>query len=412
MLLRSISRGRRRLTTLLVIGLVATGMTVVAPAAASQPVTAQALQTDWHINDDPAFGPEGAKVGWRAGDHSSRGNGYGRGRYFGNSNYAYASSVGGWNPRGSWARWEMGNRIGTQEIQVYVPGNDASARVKYSIVTEFTVGGSIDFSDWVNQADLEGWHSLGRYSIGTGGAVTIRISYDESQTATGRTGAAWRTVGIDAVRMRCVSDCTGVDNYGPPSPVRNVKVSQYKKNQFKVIWDAPTNTGGAPIDYYGAQYSRSALRNHPTYGNRDAYTSSWDWIDGTVDYSPSLLSGVTYTIKVRAVNTAGKAGEIVSLTATTRSKLELKLISVREELASVKEQYSEYRTCMNDVLNRTGKNIIKNADAQIIEMETLVLAGAIPIIGGLITTFANLMSPLIAAYYRIVDRMWKLAGNC
>ena len=403
----SLHRSRKSIIVLCVMSLLVAGMVVATPAAGGQLVIVQSQQTGWHFNDDPVFGPDGANVGWRGGDPESRGHGYGPAKYFNNSNYAFASAENGWNPRGSWARWEMGTRIGTQEIQAYIPGNDASARVKYAVIVGFETGSVIDYSDWVNQEDEFGWHSLGRFSA-DGGNVTIEVRYDDSRTAIGRTGARWRSVGIDAVRMRCVVDCTGVDNNVSPSLPRNVKASPHGENRLRVTWDAPANTGGSPIGYYGVQYSRPELKNHPTYGDRKEYTSRWYWPNGTVHTSSGLLKGVTYTIKVRAINTAGNVGNIASTTGTTRSDVD----SLRAELESLRQEYSEYRTCMNDALHRTGRNIAMNAEAQIIEMQTLVTAGAIPIIGTLITTFANAMSPLINNYFAIVDRMWELAGEC
>ena len=113
---------------LLVLGLFAAGMATTTRASASQPLTFQAEQTDWHVNDIPEFGPDGVKVGWSAGDPASQGNGNRPARYSNNSNYAYASAVGGRNPDTSWARWDMDNRVGTQEIQVFIPENHATSQ--------------------------------------------------------------------------------------------------------------------------------------------------------------------------------------------------------------------------------------------------------------------------------------------
>jgi len=117
----------------LVICVLAAGLVTAATSASAL----QSQQTDWYTNDNPTYGPGGAKRGWRGGDPESTGNGYGPSRYSNNSNYAYASAASppgdSWNPTGSWARWDMGTRVGNQEIQVYVPKNHATARVRYKI---------------------------------------------------------------------------------------------------------------------------------------------------------------------------------------------------------------------------------------------------------------------------------------
>ena len=53
----------------------------------------------------------------------------------------------------------------------------------------------------MDQLDIGGWHSLGSYT--TDGHVKIEVHYRDSRVATGRTGAIWRSVGLDAVAMRC-----------------------------------------------------------------------------------------------------------------------------------------------------------------------------------------------------------------
>ena len=305
-------RRRRPTIALLVLGLLAAGMATATPAAANESVTVQSQQTGWQVNDDPVFGPDGTNVGWRAGDPASRGNGHGPAKYFNNSNYAYASAEGGWNPNDSWARWEMGRRVGTQEIQVFVPGNHASANVTYLIeVAGDNSSYTITTSDPVEQADLFGWHSLGNWS--TDGHVTIEVRYQDSRTARGRTGALWRSVGIDAVRMRCVSSCSSTSSNGPPTEPRSVSAAAHGTRQIRVTWSPPSNTDSAAIKHYRVRYSRPAIGDNPAWSRLYTTTS-------TSHTSGNLRYGTTYTVTVTAVNRDDLSSRSATDTATTRAQ--------------------------------------------------------------------------------------------
>ena len=183
--------------------------TVLAPIAVSAPVQAQ-TQTDWHVNDSPTlFGPNQY---WYWGDP---GHGYG------SNYYRYTYAIGGESTADNWARWNMGSRVGRQEIQVYVPSNHATATVNYNI----TIGGST-YKRAVAQRNISGWHSLGNWN--TNGSEVVIAVYDNDATQHHeRDGLAASRIGVDAIRMRCVSNCgsTASPPPPPPPPDREITIS-------------------------------------------------------------------------------------------------------------------------------------------------------------------------------------------
>ena len=173
--------------------------TVLAPVAVSAPAQAQS-QTSWYVNDEPVlWGPQNA---WYWGDP---GHGYGA------NNYRYTYAIGGESSADNWVHWYMGNRVGRQEIQVYVPSNHATATVNYNI----TIGSST-FKRAVAQRDTSGWYSLGNWNV-NGADVVIAIFDNDAEQHWERNGLTWSSIGVDAIRMRCVSSC-GSSQSPPPAP--------------------------------------------------------------------------------------------------------------------------------------------------------------------------------------------------
>ena len=181
--------------------------TVLVPAAASSPALAQS-QTSWHVNDNPTL--HGPSAFWYAGE---------AGRGYGSNNYRYTYAIGGASEPDNWAEWWMGTRVGHQEIQVYVPSNHATATVKYHVTIAGTDGAnSCIFT--VAQRQISGWHTLGncfavpnRHSEGK---AVIRLYDNDAVQNFQRDGKTWSSIGVDAVRMRCVSFC-GASSPPPPS---------------------------------------------------------------------------------------------------------------------------------------------------------------------------------------------------
>ena len=312
---RLMCQPRQSICMVLVLCLVTAGMTVAVPAGASQPVIAQARQTDWYINDIPEYGGAwfgGHPVSTDLCPTAERGCGYGPSRYEGDSNYAYASATDGRNPRGSWATWRMGTRVGDQEIRVHVPHRHASAQVRYHVTIEYPNGTTNRrLSPVVEQNDIYGWHSLGRYP--TNGDVTIDVRYDESRIASGETEAWARSVGIDAIEMRCVNDCAGSTptTSVPSAPVR-LQLSLIDDDSFRIRWDPPADDNGAPITGYAMTVSRSAVSS-----------SVGPW-SRTYSYGPNTTSqtfnaaynDITYRVEIAAQNSIGEGPAISSNVST------------------------------------------------------------------------------------------------
>ena len=164
-----------------------------------EPAVAQS-QTSWYVNDDPSqLGPADT---WYRGDP---GHGYGA------NNYRYTYGIGGASSAENWARWNMGSRVGRQEIQVYVPSNHATATVNYNI----DIGGRTS-KDVVAQRDTSGWYSLGNWNA-NGADVVISVYDNDVVQHWERDGLVWSSIGVDAIRMRCVSDCSSTPSTTTPT---------------------------------------------------------------------------------------------------------------------------------------------------------------------------------------------------
>ena len=167
---------------------------VVEPEAIEQtppppPPTSDA-ESSWSVNDEPEL--SGPQQFWFDG---ASGHGYGT------NNYRYTYATGGDPSPNNWARWNMGSRVGQQEIQVYVPSNHATATVNYNV----TIGGSTS-KVRVAQNGTRGWHSLGNWNT-NGANVVIAVYDNDAEHHHERNGLASSSIGVDAVRMRCVAAC-------------------------------------------------------------------------------------------------------------------------------------------------------------------------------------------------------------
>ena len=213
--------------------------TVLAPIAVSAPVQAQ-TQTDWHVNDSPTlFGPNQY---WYWGDP---GHGYG------SNYYRYTYAIGGESTADNWARWNMGSRVGRQEIQVYVPSNHATATVNYNI----TIGGST-YKRAVAQRNISGWHSLGNWNT-NGSEVVIAVYDNDASQHHERDGLAASRIGVDAIRMRCVSNCGSTaptTTTTQPLPDPRIEIS---------LGDNNSGSDNCPYSQLPCRWINITLKNFP-----------------------------------------------------------------------------------------------------------------------------------------------------
>ena len=191
------------------------------PVAGTAPAQAQTAQhqTQWDVNGDPLLYYRGTPVrldslngGWNNNVNWGRLRGGGPGS---DSYYTYAS----WgDPIDNHAEWRMESRIGTQEISVYIPGSNSvrsTATVKYAIY----IGGTLH-PVTVNQSNYKGWITLLNPSTGERGWVTngseVNIVVRDNEARPNyREDYRNSRIGIVAVRMRCLDNCTGTT---PPPP--------------------------------------------------------------------------------------------------------------------------------------------------------------------------------------------------
>ena len=218
--------------------------TVLAPIAVSTPAVAQ-LQTSWYVNDNPRlFGPEDY---WFWGD---AGHGYG------SNNYRYTYAIGGESSADNWARWEMGERVGRQEIQVYVPSNHATATVNYNIRI-----GSHTSKKAVAQGNVSGWYSLGDWTT-DGSEVAVSVYDNDAQQHWERDGARSSWIGVDAIRMRCVSDCGAAPS--PPSPPPPPPPPPPDNRQVVIsLGDDNSGSGNCPYSQLPCRWVNVTLRDFP-----------------------------------------------------------------------------------------------------------------------------------------------------
>ena len=266
---------------------------VGSPAADAQ------SQTSWYVNDDPElFGPSRY---WWAGD---------TGKGYGSNNYVYTYGIAGESSADNWARWSMGSRVGRQEIEAYVPNTRATATVVYRI----DVGGS-SYTKRIVQRTAYGWTSLGTYNA-DGASVSIRLRDNDASQHWSRDGYSSSSIGVDAVRMRCVARCsatqpTPVPTATPaaqkeePSAPRGVRASA-DADSVSVSWSAPSDDGGAAVTGYRVDLYRGSTRVGRKNTSASARSASF----------AGLPADTAYQVRVSAQNSAGR-GPVATVSVRT-----------------------------------------------------------------------------------------------
>ena len=254
-------RWRRPIVTLFVISLLAAGIATATPAAASQPVTVQAQQTDWYVNDDPVlFGPSEYWYNGQA-DQGYESNNF-------KFTYAFAGDT-----ADNWAHWYMGRRIGRQEVSVFVPHADATATVVYEVTSD---NGLYTLAR-LSQANASGWTTLGTWNF-NGGDVVIVVADNEASPPGSK-------IGVDAIAMRCVSNCSS-----RPDVLSTVPAvpSGLSFSSGRVMWGS---VSGA------TSYDVRVCTNEGCVTHSEIDCCEWRFGDGPFN-----------SIRVRAVNSAGRSG--------------------------------------------------------------------------------------------------------
>ncbi len=253
--------------------------------------TTELGQTGWQDFDDPVL--QGPAEYWYVGQ---------AGRGYGANNYRYTYAIGGnANPENT-AVWNLGNRIGTQELQVFVPCSHAAATMRYEVR-----GNGFTRSVAVNQANecgREAWTSLGQFDF-NGGTASVVLRDNNSDQHYQRV-QLWRSqFGVDAIRAQCVSNCeiSGGQTDQPAAPT-NLRVTflhcaDYERGCINFTWSPPSLADGSSYTGYTYVLSRAGR--------------TWEGSRQSTSYRfGNALHDTTYTFNVRAVNgtTAGPTARI------------------------------------------------------------------------------------------------------
>ena len=303
--------------TLMIATAVALLATVLSPAHAQEQHTLQ-LQTVI-VNDDPDLMEEIKDSSWRKQIPEIDKLGYGSNGFY----YTIAMGNDGDDQVDDWAKWEFDSVDGTYEVQAWIPAQWATAHVQYLIWADEN-GDSTFARDeyvagpWLNQqTNNGGWQSLGDHTLR--GRVRIEVWDTRARDDWRDVDLENASIAVDAIRLLRI-DHTSPEE--PPTPPRSVVATPHGTNQIRVTWSAPANSGSSPISRYELEYSRPALRNHPLYGDQGPYNSGPFNINESSHTTPTdfLLSQVSYTVKVVAINEGGQRSEPAITTATTGTR--------------------------------------------------------------------------------------------
>ena len=319
------------------IGLFLAGLPVAGTTPTAQAQTAQ-HQIDWYINDAPRLyykgthvGRESLNNGWN--DNVSWGRVENGG--FGRSNTEYTYAIGGdsnsyytygiWDsPVENQVEWRMGSRIGTQQISVYIPNNSRATMVTYQIQIEHDQQSSTVASATVNQRDYrqrkENWATLRNPGTGTnewvvnGDEVSVWVNDNEAMPHWDDARYDSR-IGINAVAMRCLDNCTTTAPPAPPTTARTTQTSDPRISGLGgSMGIVNSSEGGGPASD-GFQVSPPSA----TATADESYRYLRAWIEG---------SGSSRTLRVTTDRRADPGSYTVTVTVTDGSTSVTKNVSV------------------------------------------------------------------------------------
>ena len=268
--------------------------TALPTLAFHQAAGAQTSPSEWTYFDNPDL--QGPSEYWYDGQ---TGKGYGA------NNYRFTYAIGGDADAVNSAVWSLRNRVGTQELQVFVPCNHAVATVTYEVR-----GSDSPREVEVNQLEECGhtaWTSLGQFAFDDGSASVVLRDNNSAQHY--RRVEFWRSqFGVDAIRARCVSNCAIVDPVGVPAAPTNLtamfsECDDYERGCVRFTWTPPSLADGSPYTGYTYVLSRAGRK--------------WEGAQQPTSHRlTDALYDTTYTFEISAVN-GTKEGPAARVPITT-----------------------------------------------------------------------------------------------
>ena len=232
---------------------------------------------------------------------------------FNDGTYRWTHAIGDYSDTtGVWAHWDFGSRVGKQEVQIWIPSAHAEATVKYFAFRDGKLVNVRDNNDgststWrINQEyfSTKYKHRSGIWVIvgfveANGGTVRIAVYDDHAH----RSASGGTKIAADAIRIRCVSDCTNTyhttSSTDPPAQVPQPIVFA-GNSRFTVSWDEPSSSSTL-IGYDIRHRSRRA----------DGVVGYWKFAEHPsnslrVYHNTNAMNGTTYEVQVRARNRNGE----------------------------------------------------------------------------------------------------------
>ena len=289
-------------------------------ATALSPVHAQeqyalGLQTTI-VNDDPVLRDQVDPYTWWKPPANIDRLGYGSNGF----HFTVAIGNDGDDQLDDLAIWEFDSVDGRYEVQAWIPAEWATAHVQYLIWADengdSTFANEYVAGPWLDQqTNNGGWQSLGVHTLH--GRVRIELRDTRARDDYRDVGTENARIAADAIRLLRNGQTSSEE---PPTPPRSVMAVPHGESSLRVTWSAPASSGSSPIGGYELEYSRAALRNHPEYGDRGPYNSGPVSVNGRSHTTGAFLRGVTYTVKVIAINRDGQRSQPAITRATTRTR--------------------------------------------------------------------------------------------